>query len=322
MYFGDSHVRKSRPGLTPNDRVRMVSLVVVACGFLLLPFVLHSRARHPEVAPEVTSQVDARRPEVASRRGASDPSGLQITDTEPLEVPDLKSPVPSRRFESDPTVLSAVVDGFRGGTDDTLANRIALDYLFHRWLAGADVGVPQLERLPPWQDFANQAPAIRGHRYRLYLTLLGEPAHFTGLLPGGGNSGVERFWDVYGRDPDGHMHRIVAAEKQGSLFDGTAIEVDVDFWRVHEFRQANGGIANIPAWCAARLERFVPPSPLAGWNPVFWIIVLSFGGLLIAAVILWRQTTFGRFEERRAAARGSGSRPAPDIPSPSSSSEP
>ncbi|MGE3964081.1 MAG: hypothetical protein AB7I09_08255 [Planctomycetota bacterium] len=286
--------------MTSRDKTLVVSMIVVACGFLLLPFILHTRSTAPGPALDLVARV-SRSSSLPAPTG--DARAAFVDSTAPIEVPAPPAPTPSKPFQTDPAILAAVVDGHMGGSEELLANRVAVDYLFHRWLAGPDEYVPRLARLPDWQTFADVAPQLRGQRYRMYLTLVGEPVHFTGLLPGGGESGVDRYWDVFGRDVDGHMHRVVFVRKHGTFFDGEAVEMDVDFLRIHEFVQHDGKRASVPQWSALELEPFVAESPLVGWDPVYWVILLCFGGLLVAGSILGRQAVFGRFEQRRLRAR-------------------
>lgn len=296
VYFGSNHFGEGRTktrtsGLSTRDRIR---IGVMAGLVLVMVPVLFGIGKAPP--PSDSSRFPEQpRPETFELQPAPDGSV-------PLSLPDplVADPKP---FIEDPSILASVIDGADGGTDETPENRRAVDYLFQRWRCEVPIEVLPEEDIPEWRSYSRFASSLRGERHRLFLTLVDPPFHRSEQAGPENLSGTDRYWELWGVDTDIHLHRVLFLEQDGVFLAGDLVELDADFLRVHQFQTQEKGWAGAPQWVAHRLEEYEPPSWNNSWTPIYWVIGVSFGGLVILGLLLWRQDQSNDFESRRKKAR-------------------
>jgi hypothetical protein len=119
------------------------------------------------------------------------------------------------------------------------------------------------------------------------LTLIEHPQLRT-LEPNA--SGLKRYWEVFGSDGDGHLHRVDFIEKPKNLPSGTDVYMEGDFLRLYRYQAMRGVEGMVPQWVAGTLTRY--QSPFAGggdqFTPLSIIAAISLGTLvLLLGIQFW-----------------------------------
>jgi hypothetical protein len=217
------------------------------------------------------------------------PDAVAITPIE--DLPPMTAP-----FMVEPSRLTAVRDA-----EAITPGQAELDgqiYLLHRWRA--EHPVPSAGEAPRVDEIGLDPASIRGHRCHLVLTLIEHPQLRT-LEPNA--SGLKRYWEVFGSDGDGHLHRVDFIEKPKNLPSGTDVYMEGDFLRLYRYQAMRGVEGMVPQWVAGTLTRY--QSPFAGggdqFTPLSIIAAISIGTLFL---LLGIQFWMGRSKRKPRTQRG------------------
>lgn len=177
------------------------------------------------------------------------PAGSEVPQAGPLPPP-IDPNHPPGPFIATDDVLAAVRDAeiFEAGESE----RAGLIYLFHRWRSG---GTATAAELPEWTEFPLQAPALRGSRHPMVLTLVDSPRK---SRLEDNVSGVLRYWWAFGQDADGHLHKVNFINKKGRLPGGADVVFDGDFFRMYRYITRSGIEAQVPEWVTPELSSYRP----------------------------------------------------------------
>lgn len=291
VYFGSRQFRSPRRGMGGEERGRVLVLGAITAGVIGMVFILR----------------------VVLTPGFDDESLPPEPPAAALDVPrPVPPPVPRAPFEEEYALLLAATDG-----RETPASRLALDYLFQRWLL--DVPVEIEAEAPPYLRIPHMATIMRGRRFPLVLELRNDPLLVIGELEGAPRSGLEQYWVVFGLDADNRMHQVRFARKEGFLPRSTVVEVDADFLCIEHYDSRGRGELPIPLWVALELRPLAQQGAAVreAWGPLYVTFGIVLLGLATFGLILWWQsrTVLRRpltIPERRSTGRpGTGKAPRP-----------
>ena len=299
VYFGPRNQHSRRQGLSLQDKIRVVgpALLLVALSVV----VIFPRWTGDDQVTDTVGVIPLRNPQQSVTDDASTaptedtvgttnvPDAVAITPIE--DLPPMTAP-----FMVEPSRLTAVRDA-----EAITPGQAELDgqiYLLHRWRA--DHPVPSAGEAPRVDEIGLDPASIRGHRCHLVLTLIEHPQLRT-LEPNA--SGLKRYWEVFGSDGDGHLHRVDFIEKPKNLPSGTDVYMEGDFLRLYRYQAMRGVEGMVPQWVAGTLTRY--QSPFAGdgdqFTPLSIIAAISIGTLVL---LLGIQFWMGRSKRKPRTQRG------------------
>ncbi|MDE0957146.1 MAG: hypothetical protein OSB12_00785, partial [Planctomycetota bacterium] len=299
VYFGPRNQHSRRQGLSLQDKIRVVgpALLLVALSVV----VIFPRWTGDDQVTDTVGVIPLRNPQQSVTDDASTaptedtvgttnvPDAVAITPIE--DLPPMTAP-----FMVEPSRLTAVRDA-----EAITPGQAELDgqiYLLHRWRA--EHPVPSAGEAPRVDEIGLDPASIRGHRCHLVLTLIEHPQLRT-LEPNA--SGLKRYWEVFGSDGDGHLHRVDFIEKPKNLPSGTDVYMEGDFLRLYRYQAMRGVEGMVPQWVAGTLTRY--QSPFAGggdqFTPLSIIAAISIGTLFL---LLGIQFWMGRSKRKPRTQRG------------------
>ena len=299
VYFGPRNQHSRRQGLSLQDKIRVVgpALLLVALSVV----VIFPRWTGDDQVTDTVGVIPLRNPQQSVTDDASTaptedtvgttnvPDAVAITPIE--DLPPMTAP-----FMVEPSRLTAVRDA-----EAITPGQAELDgqiYLLHRWRA--EHPVPSAGEAPRVDEIGLDPASIRGHRCHLVLTLIEHPQLRT-LEPNA--SGLKRYWEVFGSDGDGHLHRVDFIEKPKNLPSGTDVYMEGDFLRLYRYQAMRGVEGMVPQWVAGTLTRY--QSPFAGdgdqFTPLSIIATISIGTLVL---LLGIQFWMGRSKRKPRTQRG------------------
>lgn len=299
VYFGPRNQHSRRQGLSLQDKIRVVgpALLLVALSVV----VIFPRWTGDDQVTDTVGVIPLRNPQQSVTDDASTapsedtvgttnvPDAVAITPIE--DLPPMTAP-----FMVEPSRLTAVRDA-----EAITPGQAELDgqiYLLHRWRA--EHPVPSAGEAPRVDEIGLDPASIRGHRCHLVLTLIEHPQLRT-LEPNA--SGLKRYWEVFGSDGDGHLHRVDFIEKPKNLPSGTDVYMEGDFLRLYRYQAMRGVEGMVPQWVAGTLTRY--QSPFAGdgdqFTPLSIIAAISIGTLVL---LLGIQFWMGRSKRKPRTQRG------------------
>jgi len=286
VYFGPRNQHSRRQGLSLQDKIRVVgpALLLVALSVV----VIFPRWTGDDQVTDTVGVIPLRNPQQSVTDDASTaptedtvgttnvPDAVAITPIE--DLPPMTAP-----FMVEPSRLTAVRDA-----EAITPGQAELDgqiYLLHRWRA--EHPVPSAGEAPRVDEIGLDPASIRGHRCHLVLTLIEHPQLRT-LEPNA--SELKRYWEVFGSDGDGHLHRVDFIEKPKNLPSGTDVYMEGDFLRLYRYQAMRGVEGMVPQWVAGTLTRY--QSPFAGggdqFTPLSIIAAISLGTLvLLLGIQFW-----------------------------------
>lgn len=280
VYFGNRRFRGTQRGFTTRDKIHMAIPLLLLIGVLLIvSFLMSSRPRSDESQLPVRVEKRASAPRGQKSHAPEDggPPGTGVIDLSPNEHPN-QAPAP---FAADAQVLAKFRDDVEKPGD---AEQTALIYLFHRWRNGP--AEPVIDEVPEYTSIPAMASKMRGKRYQLYLTLVENPQP---RYENANASGVRRYWEAFGKDAAGHLHRLIFIEKPGLFPEGTDVVAAADFLGLYKYQTNRETWGRVPEWVAERIERYQSALPAANWNPFLWVVAISGVALLALLVtISWK----------------------------------
>ncbi len=279
VYFGPRKYRPDREGLSPREKMRVIGplLLLIALGMILL----FPQWPVEEPAPSAVGVIPLRGgagsdSDLGPSNGSSVSNVPEAVSISPVvELPPMAAP-----FVEDPARLAGVRD-----IEARIPGEAELDgqiYLLHRWRSGhvvKDVG--ESPRVP---EIAEDPASLRGKRHLLVLTLIENPQPRT-LEENA--SGLKHYWEVFGSDLDGRLHRVDFIEKPKNLPSGSDVLMSGDFLRLYRYRTARGGEGMVPQWVAQTLKPYQSPFVLGGdrYLPLWIIMTVSLASLILLLVI-------------------------------------
>jgi hypothetical protein len=286
VYFGERRFRGARQGNTPRERVRL-RLAVLLLGVLLLVFYM---GRWYESEPEgpigfpVTPRAEAPRPP----RDAAPAVAVRSAIGDPVEIPDYEPNGEPAPFDTAaPTPLAAVRDDEIAAPGEPEV--AGLIWLFHRFRAGPEI--PYATSIVPWEELPARKSEMRGLRRSLQFQLIEEPIPRS--LPEN-PSGVRRYWEAFGVDPEGHMLRIDFIDKPRILPADSQVVADADFLRLYRYQMLSGGEGVVPEWVAGEVRLIAPaPGTESSWQPLYWVAGITLI-LLVPIIRAMTRTPAGR----------------------------
>lgn len=297
VYFGPRKYRPVRGGLSLREKMRVIGplLLLLALGMILLfpqwPVEQPVPAAVGVVPLRVGSGSD---PDVGSSNGSSVSNVPEPVAITPVgELPPMAAP-----FIEDPARLAGVRD-----IEARLPGEAELDgqiYLLHRWRSGHEV--EEAGEAPRVPEIAEDASSLRGKRHLLVLTLIENPQPRT-LEENA--SGLKQYWEVFGSDLDGRLHRVDFIEKPKNLPSGSDVLMSGDFLRLYRYRTARGGEGMVPQWVANTLAPYQSPFVQRGdrYLPLWIIMTISLASLILLLVIQNRNRGDSRRISRNRGAR-------------------
>ena len=299
VYFGPRNQHSRRQGLSLQDKIRVVgpALLLVALSVVVI---FPRWAGDDQVTdtvgviplrdpPQSVTDDDSTAPTEDTVGTTNVPDAVAITPIE--DLPPMTAP-----FMVEPSRLTAVRDA-----EAITPGQAELDgqiYLLHRWRA--EHPVPSAGEAPRVDEIGLDPASIRGHRCHLVLTLIEHPQLRT-LEPNA--SGLKRYWEVFGSDGDGQLHRVDFIEKPKNLPSGTDVYMEGDFLRLYRYQAMRGVEGMVPQWVARTLTRY--QSPFAGDGDRFTtlsiIAAISIGTLVL---LLGIQFWMGRSKRKPRKQRG------------------
>jgi hypothetical protein len=299
VYFGPRNQHSRRQGLSLRDKVRVVgpALLLVALSVV----VIFPRWSGDDQSSDTVGVIPLRNPpQSVSDDDSTAPTEDRVSTTnvpEPVAITPIEDlPAMTAPFMVDPSRLTAVRDA-----EAVTPGQAELDgqiYLLHRWRA--EHPVPSSGEAPRVDEIGLDPASIRGHRCRQVLTLIEHPQLRT-LEPNA--SGLKRYWEVFGSDVDGQLHRVDFIEKPKNLPSGTDVYMEGDFLRLYRYQAMRGVEGMVPQWVAGTLTRY--QSPFAGGGDRFMtlsiIAAISIGTLVL---LVGMQFWMGRSKRKPRTQRG------------------
>ena len=293
VYFGPRRYRNSPKGLSRSDRVRIFAPILLLVALFAFLYDPDPTAPGVELAAPVA-------PISSPDEGVVDivlPPGSEVPQVGTLPPPvDPNSP--PGPFVVNPAILAAVRDA--EAVDPGDPEEAGLIYLFHRWRSA---GSAERGELPEYSGIPSSAPSLRGTRHQLILSLIESPQR---RILEDNTAGVLRYWEVFGQDGDGHLHKVDFVDKSSSLPSGSEVVVEADFLRMFRYRTRSGIEGQVPEWVTTELAAYQPPVVESSGGMSLKIVgSISLVGLL-ALVLMGRGEPRARSKVRRKKGGGDG----------------
>lgn len=299
VYFGPRNHNSRPQGLSLRDKIRVVGpalLLVALSVVVILP-----RWTEDDLVIEPVG-VGPLRPSPHSTHDANSDSrtgDIPVTTNvpEPMTITPIDDlPLMTSPFIVEPSRLAAVRD-----SEAISPGQAELDgqiYLLHRWRA--EFPVPSAGEALRVDEIGEDPVSIRGHRCHLVLTLIEHPRLRT-LEPNA--SGLKHYWEVFGSDGDGQLHRVDFIEKPTNLPSGSDVYMEGDFLRLYRYQALRGIEGMVPQWVARTLTPY--QSPFSGnGDPFAPLSIIAAISLVTLVLLLAIQFGMGRSRRKPRAKRG------------------
>jgi hypothetical protein len=279
VYFGPRKYRPDREGMSLREKMRVIGplLLLLALAMILL----FPQLPVEQPGPSAVDVTPLRGGPVPDPDGGSSIGSSGSNVPEPVSIsPVVELPPMAAPFVEDPSRLAAVRD-----IEARIPGQAELDgqiYLLHRWRSGH--AVEDAGEAPRVPEIAEDAASLRGKRHLLVLTLIEHPQPRT-LEENA--SGLTRYWEVFGSDLDGRLHRVDFIEKPKNLPSGSDVLMSGDFLRLYRYMTARGGEGMVPQWVAQTLTSYQSPFEQKGdpYLPLWIILTISMSTLILLLMI-------------------------------------
>lgn len=297
VYFGPRRNSSYRKGLSAREKMRVAGPILLLLALGLIVLYPGNDKKPPAVTPV---DIGPSRPDLVTPPDAvSSDVGIGVPNVpDPVEItPLVEMPPLSVPFVENPLRLESVRDGAA-----VVAGESELDgqiYLFHRIRAA--IPVEQSGEAPLVAEIGADPASLRGKRFQFVVTLIENPQP---RVLRENDSGITRYWEVFGSDVSGSLHRIDFIDKPKNLPSGSDVLVDGDFLRLYRYRTVQGVEGMVPQWVAADLEIYQSPFQRRG-SPflAMWVVGTISLVTLLTLVIIQISGRTGRISSRTARKR-------------------